>query len=79
MLDGRERELHLGFDPGGAEDPKPVRTIDRVFQQGGLADTAFAVEDQHAAARVARGLQQSVESLTLARAAEQLSTRRERK
>ena len=72
LLNRRERELHLRFDPGRPGDPKLAPSLDRVLEQRGLADARFAVHHQHAAAPAAHAVQQPVEHLALAFPAEQL-------
>ena len=64
-------ELHLALDAGGAGDAEVRRRLDRVLEQGGLADARVAVHDQDAAVPAARGVQQPVEHLALALPAEQ--------
>ena len=56
LLNRCERELHLGFDPGRPGGPKPARSLDRVVEQGGLADARFAMHDQHAATSAAHAV-----------------------
>jgi hypothetical protein len=72
LLNRCERELHLGFDPGRPSGPKPARSLDRVVEQRGLADARFAMHHQHAAASAAHAVNEPVEHLALAFAAEQL-------
>ena len=71
LLNRRERELHLRLDPGRPGDPKLARSLDRVLEQRRLADARFAMHHQHAAAPAAHAVQQSIEHLPLAFAAEQ--------
>ena len=68
-------ELHLAFDADGAGDAKLLPRLDRVLEQRGLADARLSVQHQDAAAAVARGLEQPVEHLALALAAEQVLSR----
>jgi hypothetical protein len=72
LLNRCERELHLGFDPGGPGDPKLARSLDRVVEQRGLADSRFAIHDQHAAMPAAHAVQEPVEHLAFAFPAEQV-------
>lgn len=46
---------------GGMEHPEPGGRIDRVAQQGGLADSGFPVNDDRAAATAARTGQDPIE------------------
>ena len=71
LLNRRERELHLRFDPGGPSDPEVAPGLDRVLEQRGLADARFAVHHQHATTPGAHAVQQPVENLALAFPAEQ--------
>jgi hypothetical protein len=68
-------ELHLSLDADGAGDPKPARRLDRILQQGGLADTRFPVHDQDPAAPAAGRLEEPVQRLALTVAPEQLLSR----
>ena len=77
LLHRRERELHLRLDPERPGDPKPAPGLDRVLEQGGLADARFAMHHQHAAAPAADAVQQPVEHLALAFPTEQLPSGRE--
>ena len=70
LLNRRERELHLGFDPSSPADPKLAPGPGGVFQQGGLADARFAIYHQYIALPAARAFQQPVEHLALALASE---------
>jgi hypothetical protein len=72
LLPRRERQLHLRLDPGGSQDAKLRRRLDRPLQQGGLADARLSVHDQDAGFPVARGSQQPLKHLALAVPADQL-------
>ena len=72
LLQRREGELHLSLDPDRAGDAEVRRRLDRVLEQRGLADARLAVDHQHAAVTVARGLEQPLEHVALALPAEQL-------
>jgi hypothetical protein len=71
LLNGRERELHLRLDPGRPGDPTPSPSLDRVLEQGGLADARVATHDQHAPMPAAHTVKQPVEHLAFAFPAEQ--------
>jgi hypothetical protein len=71
LLQRRERELHLPLDPSGAGGPKLPPRLDRVLQQGGLADARLSVHHQDPAVPAAGGLQQPFEHLALTLPAEQ--------
>jgi hypothetical protein len=77
LLDRCERELRLPFDPGDAGDPELARGRGRVVEQGGLADSRFAVDDQHGATATARAGRQPVEHFALTIPAQQPVSRRE--
>jgi hypothetical protein len=76
LLERRERKLHLSFDPTGPHDLEVRPRLDRVLQQGGLADARVAVDHQDPTASTARDLQQPLERLALALPAEQSHSRR---
>src|SRR5690348_16587121 len=44
-----ERQLHLGLDASRADDPAVMRGGRQMVQQGALADSRLAAEDQHPA------------------------------
>ena len=71
LLSRGERDLHLCLDADRPGEPKRASSFRRILEQGGLADARFAVEHQHAPASAARAVQQSVEHLAFAFAAEQ--------
>ena len=62
----RERQLHLGLDPGDLRDPEAGGLPSDISQERRLADARLAADDQHGAAAVARVFQESVERFTLA-------------
>ena len=64
-------ELHFRLNPGGPDNSEYTTSLDRILEQGGLSDAWFAMYDEHTAARI---IEQPVEHLALAMAAEQLST-----
>jgi hypothetical protein len=68
----------LYVDPEGAGDPKPPPSLDRVLEQGGVADARVAMQDEDAALPAAHAVQQPVEHLKLAVPAEQLLARQRR-
>ena len=70
-----ERQLHLALDANGAGDAERRARLDRVLQQGRLADTRLSVQHEDAAAAVARGVQKSVEHLALATASHEVLAR----
>ena len=47
-LERSERERRFGLDPTGGEDLRPVKPIDRIAKQRGLADSRLAANDQGA-------------------------------
>jgi len=71
LLQHRVVELRLPFDPGGPHDPKAVARLHGVLEQRGLADTGVPVHNEHAAAAVPGGFQQTLEHRALALPTEQ--------
>jgi hypothetical protein len=71
-VERRERKLHIRLDPDGPDHAKVLPGVGRVLEQRSLADPRFTVHDQEPAITAARGLQEAVEHLALAFAAEQL-------
>jgi hypothetical protein len=71
LLHRCERELHLSLDPDSPGDPELRSSLDRVLEQCGLADAGLAMHDQHAATPGAHAVQQPVEHVALAFAAQQ--------
>ena len=66
LMQPRERQLHLGLDPGDPRDAEARRLPRAVVQERRLADARLAAEDQHRALAAAHVLQQPVERLALA-------------
>jgi hypothetical protein len=66
LMQSRERQLHLGLDPGDPRDPEAGRLTRAVVQQGRLADTCLPADDQDRTLAAAHVLQQPVELLALA-------------
>lgn len=66
-----ECELHLGLDPRYPGDPASLRDVRQMPQQGGLADSRLAAEDQHTTATRARFRDESIQHLALAVTVEQ--------
>ncbi|HMJ37474.1 MAG TPA: hypothetical protein VK501_26450 [Baekduia sp.] len=75
VLKRRERQLHLALDADGAGDAERRARLDRVLQQGRLADARLSVQHEDAAAAVARGPQKPVEHFALAVASHQVLSR----
>ncbi len=71
LVQPRERQLRLGFDPGAREHPHPLGPRHRVLQQGGLADPRLAPHDEGAAARLPGRIEQAIDRLALALTAQQ--------
>ena len=71
LMEGGERELHLGFDADGAGHPEVRAGLDGVLEQRRLADARLAVDRKHAAVALACRLQHAVEDLALALSSEQ--------
>ena len=65
LLKRRVGKLHLRLDPERPRDPKPPPRLDRVLEQGGLADARVAMHHQHAPMPAAHAGQQPVEHLKL--------------
>jgi hypothetical protein len=65
LVDTCERQLVLGLDADAAQDPHPVRAGGGVVEQGGLADTRVAADDEHRAALIACALKQRIETALL--------------
>ena len=66
LMQSRERQLHLGLDPGDPGDAEARRLPSAMVQQRRLADARLAADDQHCALPAADVLQQPVERLALA-------------
>ena len=67
----RIRHRGLGLVPVGPHETHAGCVVDAGAEQGRLADPGLALREQRAAAPVARGADQRVEELELARAAEE--------
>jgi hypothetical protein len=65
LMQRRERQLHLGFDPHGACDLQVRRGLDGVLQQRRLADAGLASHDQRVALALAKGREHIVEPRAL--------------
>ena len=78
LMQSRERDLHLGLDAAGAHDAASRRTLDDVLQKGRLPDAGLPVQHEGAALAAPRRVQQPVERVAFASAAEQTSLRRGR-
>ena len=66
-----ERELHLGLDARRPGDPASLRGRRQMPQQGGLADSRLAAEDQHATLTRAHSRDESIQHVALAATVEQ--------
>ena len=66
-----ECELHLGLDPRYPGDPASLRDARQIPQQGGLADSRLAAEDQHTTVTRARFRDEPIQHLALADTVEQ--------
>ena len=66
-----ECELHLGLDACRPGDPASLRGCRQMPQQGGLADSRLAAEDQHTALARAHSRDESFQHVALARTVEQ--------
>ena len=60
-----EGDLRLRFDPAAAQDPHVGRSLSCVLEEGGLADTRLAADDEHAASRLASVLEEAAEPSAL--------------
>ena len=67
-----ECELHLGLDACRPGDPASLGGRRQVPQQGGLADSRLAAEDQHTALARAHSRDESLQRVALADTVEQL-------
>src|SRR6185503_19434723 len=65
LLERGEREFHLTFHPAGSGDAISLSCLDRVLEQGGLADARLSMHHQDAAVSPTRSLEQPVEHRTL--------------
>ena len=65
-------ELHLSLDARGADQLKVLARVVRVFEQRSLADPGISVHHEHTAVSIACRLEQAVEHVALALAADQL-------
>jgi hypothetical protein len=72
LLDSRERELHLPFDPHRTDDREVRSRLGRIVQQRRLADARLPVDGKHAAVALARCLEHAGEYVALALPAEKL-------
>jgi hypothetical protein len=61
LMQGRERQLHLGFDAHRAQQREVRRRFDRVLEQRRLPDARLPPQDQHAAAAGSRVGEQPVQ------------------
>src|SRR6478672_12441291 len=75
LLDGRERELHLPFDPDRAHDGEIGTSLGRVIEQRGLADARLSVHRQHLAMALSRRREHAVERTKLALPSQKLHRR----
>jgi hypothetical protein len=71
LVQPRERQLHLGLDPGDAREAEPRRLLSAMLQQRRLADSRLAADDEDGALTASDVLQQPVEKLTFAGSAQQ--------
>lgn len=69
-MKGRVGEFHLLLDPERSEGPELPSGLDRVLEQGRLADARLSVHQEDAAVPAARCLEEPVEHLALAVAPE---------
>ena len=72
LLSRGEGDLHLRVDADGPGEPERAGGLDRVLEQGGLADARFAMEHQHPPASAADAGQQPVQRLAFTPPTEQL-------
>ena len=70
LVGGRVGEIGLGFHAGGAQDAEAGFGRGLVEQRG-LADAGYAAQEEHAAPRLARGLEQPLDARPLGGAADQ--------
>ncbi len=71
LVQPRERELHLGVDPGRPRDPERVRALDGVVEQRRLPDARVAAHHENAAAPVTKAGEEAIDRLTLVPASAQ--------
>ena len=60
-----EGDVRLRFDPAAAQDLHVGRSLSCVLEEGGLADTRLAADDEHAASRLASVLEERAEPSAL--------------
>ena len=66
-----EGELHLGLDARRPGDPASLRGGRQIPQQGGLADSRLAAEDQHTTLTRAHFRDELIQHVALAATVEQ--------
>ncbi len=69
MLQRREGQLHLRFNPGRAHEPAPPGAIRGVFKQRGLADPRLSSEDDRGALPGANAVEKLAQARALGRTA----------
>ncbi len=60
-----ERDVCLRFNPAADEDPHVGRSLSCVLEEGGLADTRLAADDEYTASRLASVLEKRAEPSAL--------------
>ena len=60
-----EGDVRLRFDPAAAQDLHVGRSLSCVLEEGGLADTRLAADDEHPASRLASVLEERAEPSAL--------------
>jgi hypothetical protein len=66
LLKRSEGELDLPFHANRPQDPEPLRRLDRVFEQLGLAHAGLAKDHERPAVPASGGFEEPVECLSLA-------------